>query len=238
MCLPRFGGPAMEGTVPERRPGQGNIERAAQAVELARANLVAALRKSDALVVLASLSLVIAAFAQSLSPEAVAYAASSSTAFLAAVLLSVAIELRTRRRPVTSIELGAAMIVAVASGFVMLGLVVVEFVNRYAVTGRIIVAILGSVTMVALATTVLGMRDWIREVRQGSPQTWARHRPYLRLSPWIATAAWFVLTATLVLFVFDLPYPRTIVAVGILVLLGPLVYVSHVRRRMAAAARA
>ena len=64
---------------------RGHVESTAAVIERGRESLLAALGKAYSVVVLASLSLVVAAFARNFSPNAVSYAVAASASFLAAV---------------------------------------------------------------------------------------------------------------------------------------------------------
>ncbi len=202
----------------------GHLESTAAAVEHARETLLAALGKTYSIVVLASLSLVVAAFSRNIPGDAVSYAVAASSSFYAAVVLTLIHEVRRSARPVFHIEVGLATIVAIVAGFVTLGMVVFVFPETDLLTGRVTVLLLGTITLVAFRKVVLGMHEATDRIRSIAPETWARQRPYLRAAPWIAAGGCVVLAATLILFVFGVAFPSGLTAAGLLAFLGPYVY--------------
>lgn len=82
--------------------GRGDVERTAAVVERIRQNLLMALRETYSIVILASLSLVIAAFPQNVAPDAVPTLSEPRRLSLAAVVLTILHEIRrTARRSST-----------------------------------------------------------------------------------------------------------------------------------------
>ena len=208
----------------------GHVDSTAAVVERARESLLAALGKAYSIVVLASLSLVVAAFARNFSANAVPYAVAASASFLAAVVLTIVHEMRRSAKSAFHIEVGSATIVSIVAGFVMLAMVVEEFARTDPLTARVTFLLLGSIALVGFGTLVLGMHESVDRIRENAPATWARLGRSLSVAPWVAAMGCMVLAGSLVLSALSVTYPHEATAIAFFAFLGPLLYLRRVAR--------
>lgn len=209
---------------------RGHVESTAAIVERGRESLLAALGKAYSVVVLASLSLVVAAFARSFSPSAVSYAVAASASFLAAVVLTITHDMLRSARSAFQIEVGSATIVSIVAGFVMLAMVVEEFARADPLTARVTLLLLGSIALVGFVTLVLGMHESVDRIRTGAAAAWARHGRFLPAAPWVAAVRCTVLAGSLLLSVLSVTYPQELTLIGFFFFLGPFLYLRRVTK--------
>lgn len=95
------------------------------------------LQEAQPLIVLASLSLVLAAFSQNVSEAAVIYSVAASVAFLTALWLTVFNPPKWNADPLTRIPWSAAAIVATYAGLLLLTFIVAEYAAKFSVAGDI-----------------------------------------------------------------------------------------------------
>ena len=224
------GGPRSDSDTMRR----GHVESTAAVIDRGRESLLAALGKAYSVVVLASLSLVVAAFARNFSPNAVSYAVAASASFLSAAVLTIIHEMRRSARSAFHIEIGSATIVSIVAGFVMLAMVVEEFARADPLTARVTLLLLGSIALVGFATLVLGMHESVDRIRKSAAAGWARHSRFISAAPWVAALGCVVLAGSLVLSVLSVAYPQELTALGFFVFLGPFVYLRRVAKVSAA----
>ena len=207
-----------------------NLERTATSVDSMWRATLDALRNGQPLALLASVSLVIAAFGQNVSEAAVSYAVSASLAFLVALGFSFFVDMRRGRNPTAGIEYAAAALVATVAGFIMLALVAVELGIRYDLARRIFSFTVGSLTVFVFAVAELRIWDSARSMEQakGARPTRVRLLQFLRASSLAVFAAFL---GSWVGFTFGFPileWPALTTMTGLLVI---LVLVRYLERR-------
>src|SRR2546428_1574015 len=99
---------------------EDKAKRWATEIDRIHASVLEALRESQPLVVLSSLSLVIGAFTASIAPAAVPYAVSASVSFLAALLVTVLSPPGRKIDAAMRLQLSGLALTSMAVGFLML----------------------------------------------------------------------------------------------------------------------
>jgi len=166
------------------KPSQlSQLETAASAVESLWRSVLSAIRKSQPLVLLSSISLVIAAFVQNVSEEAVSYAVSASVAFLVALGFAILLEVR-RKRSTMVVEYAAAALASTFIGFGMLAFVAFEMGARYPLARRTLAITVGSLTLFTFAVGEVSIWESAREFEKSLPTGSALRRSvrFLRLA--------------------------------------------------------
>ncbi len=141
---------------------------AASALESLWTSVLLAIRNSQPLVLLSSISLVIAAFVQNVSEEAVSYAVSASVAFLVALSFSILLEVRGKRTEMV-IEYAAAALVSTLIGFGMLAVVAFEMGARYALARRTLAMAAGSLVLFVFAVGEIRIWESSKELERSLP---------------------------------------------------------------------
>ncbi len=141
-------------------------------IDPVRKKTLAALREHQPLIVLVSLSLIIATFADRISSAAVGYAVAASVAFLAGLILSLLRDAMTDPKdPDEGSEFSTASVVGIIIGFGLLTLVVIEFSLAVELVRNLAIFIFISGF---LATMVFVSVMAIRRGITREPEDWAR----------------------------------------------------------------
>lgn len=172
----------LQGTHSEQTLDASGSYQKPNPVEPLRLRVLSALRDNQPLVVLTSLSLAIGAFSQSISPDAVSYAVSAGTAFFSALAVSILLNVHEMEDSSDAAVLGVISILAIALGFVLLGLVVWQFSLKYPLVGRVVIRVAGSFFIVSLAIAWVYSADNAQKLRQANPQDWKAKAGWIRVS--------------------------------------------------------
>ncbi len=170
-------------------PKEDRTERIGKEVVQIHAYVLKELRETQPLVVLASLSLVIAAFSANISAAAVSYAVAASLAFLAALLLTIVSPPDVSRKHTTEqmwghIQMNGAALVAIAIGFVMLYSVGLEIAGKFGVANLVVNAIYLSLSALGSLFITFAVRDRIDRFKRERPDEWKRRGGYLAVMRW------------------------------------------------------
>ncbi len=173
-----------------------------------RKRTLEALREHQPLIVLVTLSLLIATFADRISSAAVRYAVAASMAFLVGLILSLLRDFMIDPKdPEEGSEASTASVVGIVVGFGLLALVVIEFSLAVELVGDIAIFIFASGF---LATTVyvslLAIRRGLARGPEDGASLWqSRSAQVLAGTASLASGLGFVVTFVVGLFVVDLP---------------------------------
>ena len=177
-------------TAPDRSPSpQERVTKLAKDVQDAHKYLLDALRDAQPLALLASLSLVIAAFSQNVSQAAIGYAVSASVAFLTSLIFSMVVPPAKGAKTLQSIPWSGAAIISLILGFFMLYEVIFEFIAKFPVASgvfRTTQAGLSLLTWTVLAFSAFG---WVSGIRVRNPKRWSRLHVPLLIAEWIVLAS-------------------------------------------------
>ncbi len=224
----------------EEEPGEPLETELSTLADDLRLGMLEALRRHEPLAILASLSLVMAAFLHTFLEAAVPFAAAASAAFLAALASSLLQQVFGRRQvPAWPFALAVVSVVAVVLGFAMLAAVVWSFSLTFPLVASIVVALLSVLMMVIAVAMSVSVWDYALRVRRADQARWSRSRAYLVASGLVSAGSAALLTVALIL----LPRGVTVVpgvdqgwvvAIAFLGALVPSFYVYHVHRLAAA----
>jgi len=200
-----------------------------------RKELLSALKDSQPLIVLATLSLAIAALSKGAVDSAAAPAVAAATSFLAALVIFVLTQIAEDRKRILDFWWSAPGVGAVAIGFVMLALVVREFTITYQIAGNALGAVLASSGLLFLAGGVIGVFGLIDRVRNTDQAVWSRHKvPLAVLAVASVVALAFLVLAWLASYAgvsIDGNYFLVSTGVIMLALFYPILLVERARKK-------
>lgn len=199
---------------------KGRADRLTEGLEFLLRYILDALRANQPLVVLASLSLVIAAFSQNVSSAAVSDAVGAAVAFLAALIFTTMVPLGDTHGSFIAAGYRVGALLAIAVGFGMLFFVIYDFGARYPLASEFIDGLQEVVALVITMTMALIAWDWRRIIERSSPQPYQQLRsrvefsclaisvsPVLQLALWILNLAGMPPSIWVVVVVVALPVP-------------------------------
>jgi hypothetical protein len=157
------------------------------------------LREAQPLIVLSSLSLVLAAFSQNVSQGAIFYSVSASVAFLTALWFTIMYPPKWSIQPILRIPFSGGAVIATYAGLVLLSNVASEYATKFSMARDISKVLSFSVSLLFESVVIAFVWTKTEEMSQRRPE-WLRSRPairvFLRLSRWISLvllATWIVL---------------------------------------------
>lgn len=202
-------------------PKEQRTARLAKELDRIHLRVLKSLRDSQPLAVLSSLSLVIAAFAGTASPEAVAFAVAASMAFLAALLLTIAVPPGEPAEASSRIQISGAALIAMAIGFILLEQVGVELAGKFQVANLIVTGILAVFGLLAVLYLVLLANERVARFRREKADVWTIRGRHIKALVWAvyslgATWAFFLVLSLASVFVpIWLPLPVLAVFFGL-----------------------
>ncbi len=248
--LPPVSDQPQEGTAPPAtQPASGSshtpkpelVRRAAAELDSIHHYVLDGLRESQPLVVLTSLSLVIAAFATNVSQTAFTDSVAASVAFLGALLLSVLsppgkaksyLGPQDEMVSVARIQVSAAALVSMAAGFFLLYLTMSEFASKYALTNEVF-TLVGTIYLFAIYVGLTALAwDWSLLAKRSSFVS-ARRRNMMAAAAWVMTALTVVIVLNSVPRYLPSFLPSSVALLLIAVFLGIWFFVLRERRLVA-----
>jgi hypothetical protein len=175
---------------PRNPPTTNKAEKLANELQRIHLAVLTGLKDSQPLVVLSSLSLVIAAFASNVSSAAVSDAIAAFIAFTAALLFTV-VGPPGLKSSVTfvRIQYSGLALVALVVGFFMLYLVAYDIAQKFSVASLIVRAfqfLLGAIVEVYVAVSAT---EIVSRLKRDKPEKWKPLRRYLVPALWGIYAA-------------------------------------------------
>ncbi len=218
-------GPSPRGTK------EGRVAKWAKDIDTIHLHVLRALKEGEPLVVLASLSLVVATFSSNVTGEAVSFAVAASMAFMAGLLLSVAFPPGVKTNPVDRLQYSGAALVAIGVGFIMLFLVGLEIAGKYPPASRVVSVVVYSFGALAQTGGALVSLERISRFRETHQEGWQRRGLRLQISSYIMRTSLAAYLAIGIIWFFwpILPFWLFLTPAGILIGFG--LYVRYSIRR-------
>jgi len=164
---------------PRIPPNPNKAEKIANELQRIHGLVLTGLKDSQPLVVLVSLSLVIAAFATNVSSAAVSNAIGAFIAFTAALLLTIAVPPGLKApAAVTRIQYSGLALVALVVGFFMLFTVAQNIAQKFSVANLIVGGfqlVFGAIAEVYIA---FSSTEIVSRLRRDKPEKWNTLRSY------------------------------------------------------------